>query len=94
VTFHSLEDRMVKQFFAPRTGRAGRPSRHQPDVEMTPPSFAEPVKRTIKASAEEIQANPRSRSARLRVALRTQAAAFPESGDLMPRRAPQIEVGG
>ena len=93
VTFHSLEDRMVKQFFAPRTGRAGRPSRHQPDVEMTPPSFAEPVKRTIKASAEEIQANPRSRSARLRVALRTQAAAFPESGDLMPRRAPQIKVG-
>jgi 16S rRNA (cytosine1402-N4)-methyltransferase len=84
VTFHSLEDRMVKQFFSPRTGRAGRPSRHQPDIE--------PVKRTIKASAEEIQENPRSRSARLRVALRTEAAAFPESGDLMPRRAPQIEV--
>lgn len=94
VTFHSLEDRMVKQFFSPRTGRAGRPSRHQPDVEMAPPSFAEPVKRTIKASASEIEDNPRSRSARLRVALRTKAPAFPESGDLMPRRAPQIEVRG
>ena len=90
VTFHSLEDRMVKQFFAPRTGRAGRPSRHMPDVDMPTPSFKEPAKRNIKAGAAEIEANPRSRSARLRVAIRTEASVFPQAADLMPRRAPQI----
>ncbi len=92
VTFHSLEDRMVKKFLSPRTGRAGRPSRHQPDMPMPDPSFAEPAKRTLKASAKEIEANPRARSARLRVALRTDAAAFAPSADLMPRRAPQSGV--
>jgi len=93
VTFHSLEDRMVKQFLSPRTGRAGRPSRHMPEVETAAPSFAEPAKRTVKPTAEEIEINPRARSARLRVALRTEAAAFPPDADLMPKRAPQLEVG-
>jgi 16S rRNA (cytosine1402-N4)-methyltransferase len=49
VTFHSLEDRMVKQFLSPRTGRAGRPSRHLPDVDMAAPSFNDGVKRSVKA---------------------------------------------
>ena len=88
VTFHSLEDRMVKKFLAPRTGRAGRPSRHQPDIDMPSPSFTEPPKRSVKARAEEIDVNPRSRSARLRVAIRTEAPAFPTGSDLMPKRAP------
>ena len=90
VTFHSLEDRMVKQFLAPRTGRAGRPSRHMPDIDMPSPSFSEPTKRNIKPRDEEIEKNPRARSARLRVAVRTDAPVFPQSADLMPRRAPQL----
>ena len=93
VTFHSLEDRMVKQFLAPRTGRAGRPSRHMPETETAPPSFAEPAKRNIKPRAEEIEVNPRARSARLRVAVRTDAPAFPPATDLWPNRAPQMEMG-
>ena len=90
VTFHSLEDRMVKKFLAPRTGRVGRPSRHQPDIRMPKPSFTEPPMRSVKARAEEIDANPRSRSARLRVAIRTEAPAFAATADLMPKRAPQL----
>jgi len=89
VTFHSLEDRMVKQFLAPRTGRAGRPSRHLPDVDMARPSFADAAKRTVKAGEAEINANPRARSARLRVAHRTDAPAFETEADLLPKRAPQ-----
>ena len=89
VTFHSLEDRMVKQFLAPRTGRSGRPSRHLPDVDMARPSFADVAKRNLKAGAAEIDANPRARSARLRVALRTDAPAFAANADLLPKRAPQ-----
>lgn len=93
VTFHSLEDRMVKKFFAPRTGRAGRPSRHQPDIAMPAPSFSEPPMRSVKARAEEIDVNPRARSARLRVAIRTDAPAFAANSDLMPKRAP-VTGGG
>lgn len=92
VTFHSLEDRMVKQFLAPRTGRAGRPSRHQPDQVAPDASFAELDKRSVKPRAEEIAENPRARSARLRAAQRTEAAPYPLATDLMPARAPQIEV--
>lgn len=89
VTFHSLEDRIVKQFFAPRTGRAGRPSRHQPDIETPDASFRELDKRSAKARPEEVAANPRSRSARLRAGERTAAPAYPVTTDLMPARAPQ-----
>jgi len=89
VTFHSLEDRIVKQFFAPRTGRAGRPSRHQPDIVGPQASFSELDKRSSKARPEEVAANPRARSARLRAAQRTEAPAHPTSTDLMPARAPQ-----
>ncbi|MCH1542126.1 MAG: 16S rRNA (cytosine(1402)-N(4))-methyltransferase RsmH [Alphaproteobacteria bacterium] len=88
VTFHSLEDRMVKQFLSPRTGRAGRPSRHLPDIDMAAPSFNDGVKRSVKADAAETEINPRARSARLRVAVRTQASAFAAETDLLPKRAP------
>ena len=89
VTFHSLEDRMVKQFLASRTGRSGRPSRHLPDVDMARPSFADVAKRHVKAGEAEINANPRARSGRLRVALRTDAPAFAANADLLPNRSPQ-----
>ena len=85
---------MVKQFLAPRTGRTGRPSRHLPDVDMARPSFADAAKRTIKAGETEIEANPRARSARLRVALRTDAPAFTAEADLLPKRAPRQTRNG
>jgi 16S rRNA (cytosine1402-N4)-methyltransferase len=92
VTFHSLEDRMVKQFLKPRTGRAGRPSRHLPDIDMATPSFSDGPKRSLKAGKAETDANPRARSARLRVAMRTAAPAFAAETDLLPQRAPKLEA--
>ena len=57
--------------------------------EMARPSFADAAKRNVKAGAAEVDANPRARSARLRVALRTDAPAFAANADLLPKRAPQ-----
>ncbi len=74
VSFHSLEDRLVKNFLAERANAKGNPSRHVPmDDSGAKPSF-ELIKRgAIKASKDEIAQNPRSRSARLRGAIRTDA---------------------
>ena len=87
VTFHSLEDRMVKKFLANRSGRAGRPSRHLPDQAAPASSFVELPKRKQKVSADELARNSRARSARLRVAVRTTAPAFPEDESLLPAGA-------
>ncbi|MBE7636677.1 16S rRNA (cytosine(1402)-N(4))-methyltransferase RsmH [Sneathiella sp. P13V-1] len=74
VSFHSLEDRMVKKFLADRSEARGNPSRHMPDVEAREELLFNLVKRgAIKATKDEIDQNPRSRSARLRGAIRTQA---------------------
>ena len=89
VTFHSLEDRMVKIFLARRSGRVGRPSRHLPALEGPANSFDELPARSQKAGADEIAVNARARSARLRGAVRTHAPVFPEDENLMPARAPQ-----
>ena len=73
VAFHSLEDRIVKEFLYSRSGRLGRGSRHFPDPNpnQPAPSFKLIKPSTIKPSPEEINKNPRARSARLRVAERT-----------------------
>jgi 16S rRNA (cytosine1402-N4)-methyltransferase len=75
VSFHSLEDRIVKQFLAERSGRSGRGSRHQPDARTaaSAPSFRIINQRPVTPSEVEIAANVRARSARLRVAERTAA---------------------
>ena len=75
VTFHSLEDRIVKEFFKVRSGEASRGSRHMPagELEQHPPSFEMLFRGGKKASLEEIQKNKRSRSAKLRAATRTDA---------------------
>lgn len=70
VTFHSLEDRIVKRFFQVTSDQGGGGSRHAPETAPTTPSFERPRK-AVKASAAEIAANPRARSARLRSAVRT-----------------------
>lgn len=74
VSFHSLEDRIVKNFLVERA-RAGGGSRHLPEVAQADPSFSILTKRPVTADDAEISANPRARSAKLRAAERTQAAA-------------------
>jgi 16S rRNA (cytosine1402-N4)-methyltransferase len=73
VSFHSLEDRIVKNFLVERA-KAGGGSRHLPEVSQAAPSFAILTKRPVTADDAEISANPRARSAKLRAAERTQAA--------------------
>jgi 16S rRNA (cytosine1402-N4)-methyltransferase len=76
LTFHSLEDRIVKRFLKERSGATGRPSRHSPPVEEQPARFVDILPGGVSASAAEIAANPRARSARLRAGERTTAAAM------------------
>lgn len=75
VTFHSLEDRIVKQFIAARSGRAGGASRHLPQGEAETPSFVAVTKGPVLPGDAECARNPRSRSAKLRAAERTAAPA-------------------
>jgi len=74
VSFHSLEDRIVKNFLVER-GKAGGGSRHLPELALAAPSFVILTKRPIVPDDEEISSNPRSRSAKLRAAERTDAPA-------------------
>jgi 16S rRNA (cytosine1402-N4)-methyltransferase len=74
VSFHSLEDRIVKNFLVERA-RAGGGSRHLPEIAQAAPSFSILTKRPITPDDAEIAANPRARSAKLRAAERTAAPA-------------------
>jgi 16S rRNA (cytosine1402-N4)-methyltransferase len=78
VSFHSLEDRIVKNFLAER-GKAAAGSRHLPEVARAAPSFKILTKRPLTPSEDEIAANPRARSAKLRAAERSEAPAHAES---------------
>ena len=73
VTFHSVEDRMVKRFLQARSDSGGGGSRHAPDRPERTPQFTQPTRKAIGPDADEIADNPRARSARLRVAVRTDA---------------------
>lgn len=77
VSFHSLEDRVVKQFLRQASGATASTSRHVPQTAPSEaPTFAE-VSKAIRPSEAEVSVNPRSRSATLRSASRTQAPARP-----------------
>ncbi|WP_245947663.1 16S rRNA (cytosine(1402)-N(4))-methyltransferase RsmH [Jannaschia seohaensis] len=76
VTFHSVEDRAVKRFLAARSDTGGGGSRHLPERAAREPAFVLHGK-AISPSEAEIAANPRARSARLRLARRTDAPAAP-----------------
>jgi 16S rRNA (cytosine1402-N4)-methyltransferase len=85
VSFHSLEDRVVKDFLRRRSGRAPLPSRHAP---MESPQSGRPGRessfrlltaRPVVPGDDEVNHNPRARSARLRAAERTDAPAFEEA---------------
>ena len=76
VTFHSLEDRIVKQFFAGRSGRGHAVSRLLPhEVAPPPPTFALSGRQPVVPGPRECHENPRARSAKLRWAERTAAPA-------------------
>jgi 16S rRNA (cytosine1402-N4)-methyltransferase len=76
VTFHSLEDRIVKQFFAHRSGRGRAPSRLLPgEPAAAEPTFVVPGRQPIFPDAAETGTNPRARSAKLRFGIRTKAPA-------------------
>ncbi len=71
VTFHSIEDRMVKRFFQLRTGHSGNTNRYAPVQEAEAAAFTQKTKKGIGPDDQELSENPRSRSARLRVGFRT-----------------------
>ena len=77
VTFHSLEDRIVKAFLTERSGAAPGGSRHLPQAPAArAPSFDLVFKGARGGAADEVAANPRARSAKLRAAVRTDAPAW------------------
>ena len=77
VSFHSLEDRIVKRFLTERSGRAARASRHQPMAsDSRSPTFHLVDMSPVAPGAEEVRMNPRARSAHLRAAERTPAPAW------------------
>ncbi|MEM8787612.1 MAG: 16S rRNA (cytosine(1402)-N(4))-methyltransferase RsmH [Pseudomonadota bacterium] len=82
VTFHSLEDRLVKRFLRDRSGGAGRGSRHAPETQQDPPRFALVTRKAVAPDEAETVRNPRARSAKLRMARRTAApaGALPDLG--------------
>lgn len=79
VTFHSLEDRIVKKFFSGRSGKESKGSRHLPEqsIKSERPSFQIFNARPLTPSKGELDVNPRARSARLRSGIRTDAAHWP-----------------
>lgn len=88
VSFHSLEDRRVKDFLRQRSDRAPRTSRHEPvPATVAAPSFQLLHRRALKPGIEEIDRNPRARAARLRAAERTAAPPWPPSCDRQQRHA-------
>lgn len=91
VTFHSLEDRIVKSFFRERAGEVEGGSRYAPVVERSGPaaSFALPKRSVTKPSKSEIAENARSRSAKMRVAVRTEAAPW-SSEEYQAHRVPSL----
>ena len=80
VTFHSLEDRIVKRFLRERSGSMPSGSRHLPQVAGGPAPSFDKVAKPVSPSEAELQRNPRARSARLRTAVRTDAPAWDQPG--------------
>jgi 16S rRNA (cytosine1402-N4)-methyltransferase len=89
VAFHSLEDRIVKNFMAERS-RAPAYSRHQPEMTAAAPTFRLLTRRPETPDDDEIAANPRARSAKLRAAERTDTAARTTSIETLLPRLPSL----
>jgi 16S rRNA (cytosine1402-N4)-methyltransferase len=89
VAFHSLEDRIVKNFIAERS-RAPAYSRHQPEIAAGAPTFRPLTRRPQTPDDDEIAANPRARSAKLRAAERTDTAARATNSESLLPRLPSV----
>lgn len=83
VSFHSLEDRIVKTFLAERARTTGG-SRHAPEVQRAEPSFTILTRKPVTADDDELTVNPRARSAKLRAGERTAAAPHGPARTLLP----------
>ena len=90
VSFHSLEDRIVKTFLADR-GETRGGSRHAPEIEKRAPTFRILTRRPVIAEDSEIERNPRARSAKLRAAERTDAKARPDMPAALMPQLPSLD---
>lgn len=92
VTFHSVEDRMVKRFLQARSGGMANANRYAPEVVQDVAAFTVKKRKAIGPDEQELAENPRSRSAKLRVATRTDAPA----ADIDPAKLgmPMMKKGG
>ncbi len=91
VAFHSLEDRIVKQFLRARSQETGRLLPHEERAGSTfSPSFRLLTRKAVRPKEEEVRGNPRARSARLRAAERRMAPAWPERAGIAPRALPDF----
>jgi len=77
VSFHSLEDRIVKRFLQERSGRAAGGNRYAPGIDADPARFETLTRKPVGPDDDELAVNPRSRSALLRIARRTDQPAGP-----------------
>ncbi|MBR0992699.1 16S rRNA (cytosine(1402)-N(4))-methyltransferase RsmH [Bradyrhizobium japonicum] len=93
VSFHSLEDRIVKNFLSERS-KTGGGSRHLPEVAQIPPSFQLLTRRPVVAGDDEVAHNPRARSAKLRAAERTSAPAHDDGEPSSWPRLSDVLRGG
>ncbi len=93
VSFHSLEDRIVKTFFAARSG-AGGGSRHLPEAVPVPATFNVLARRPVIPDDAEVRDNPRARSAKLRAAARTAAPVATAPTPALPRLPTLADVMG
>ncbi|AMA61162.1 16S rRNA (cytosine(1402)-N(4))-methyltransferase RsmH [Bradyrhizobium sp. CCGE-LA001] len=93
VSFHSLEDRIVKNFLGARS-RTGGGSRHLPEVAQIAPSFQLLTRRPVVAGQDEVAHNPRARSAKLRAAERTAAPAHEDDEPSSWPRLSDVMRGG
>lgn len=91
VTFHSVEDRMVKRFFQHRANKTGRANRYAPEMEEMASQFELITRKAVGPDDDELAENPRSRSARLRVGRRTEAEPVPISAKDLSM--PQLKEG-
>ena len=89
VSFHSLEDRIVKSFLTERAETRGG-SRHAPEVKRPAPTFRVLTKRPVTAGDEEVVRNPRARSAKLRAGERTETPARAHEADAFLPRLPTL----
>lgn len=90
VTFHSSEDRMVKRFLQARAGKTGHANRYAPEIEKEKPAFELITRKAVGPDEDELAVNPRSRSAKLRVARRTDALA----AEIDPKAIGMPRLGG